>query len=51
MFEGDGYSDDWAKEAKKRGLTTLKQLLKLLKEMDKKFVSLYEELEFFSQRS
>ena len=29
MFEGDGYSDDWAKEAKKRGLIILKQLLKL----------------------
>jgi glutamine synthetase len=30
MFEGDGYSDDWAKEAKKRGLNNLKQLRKLL---------------------
>jgi glutamine synthetase len=50
MFEGDGYSDDWAKEAKKRGLTTLKQLLKLLKKKWKKFVELYEELGIYSHR-
>lgn len=36
MFEGDGYSDDWAKEAKKRGLNNLKTTPEALKqEMDK----------------
>ena len=51
MFEGDGYSDDWAKEAKKRGLSNLKTTPEALKkEMDKKFVSLYEELGIYSHR-
>jgi glutamine synthetase len=31
MFEGDGYSDDWAKEAKKRGLNNLKTTPEALK--------------------
>ena len=51
MFEGDGYSEAWAKEAKKRGLNNLKTTPEALKkEMDKKFVSLYEELGIFSHR-
>ncbi|WP_282787172.1 glutamine synthetase III, partial [Flavobacterium croceum] len=51
MFEGDGYSDDWAKEAKKRGLNNLKTTPEALKrEMDKKFVELYEELGIYSHR-
>ncbi len=51
MFEGDGYSDDWAKEAKKRGLNNLKTTPEALKqEMDKKFVQLYEELGIYSHR-
>ncbi|MGC4128675.1 MAG: glutamine synthetase III [Bergeyella sp.] len=51
MFEGDGYSEDWAKEAKKRGLSNLKTTPEALKqEMDKKFVKLYEELGIFSHR-
>lgn len=51
MFEGDGYSEEWAKEAKKRGLSNLKTTPEALKkEMDKKFVSLYEELGIFSHR-
>ena len=38
MFEGDGYSDDWAKEAQKRGLSNLKTTPEALeREMDKKF--------------
>jgi glutamine synthetase len=48
MFEGDGYSDDWAKEAQKRGLSNLKTTPEALKEMDKKFVKLYEEMGVFS---
>lgn len=51
MFEGDGYSDDWAQEAKKRGLSNLKTTPEALKkEMDKKFVALYEELGIYSHR-
>ena len=51
MFEGDGYSDDWAKEAKKRGLNNLKTTPEALKkELDKKFVALYEELGIYTHR-
>ncbi len=51
MFEGDGYSDDWAKEAKKRGLNNLKTTPEALKnELNKKFIDLYEELGIYSQR-
>ena len=51
MFEGDGYSDDWAKEAEKRGLNNLKTTPEALKkELDKKFVELYEELGIYSHR-
>ncbi len=51
MFEGDGYSDDWAKEAKKRGLNNLKTTPEALKqEMDKKFLDLYEEMGIFNHR-
>lgn len=32
MFEGDGYSDDWAQEARKRGLNNLKTTPEALKE-------------------
>ena len=51
LFEGDGYSDDWAKEAEKRGLNNLKTTPEALaKELDKKFVDLYEELGIYSHR-
>ncbi len=51
MFEGDGYSDNWAKEAKKRGLNNLKTTPEALKkELDKKFIKLYEELGIYSHR-
>jgi len=51
MFEGDGYSDDWALEAEKRGLNNLKTTPEALKqEMDKKFVNLYEEMGIFTHR-
>ena len=51
MFEGDGYSGDWAKEAKKRGLNNLKTTPEALKqELNKKFVDLYEELGIYSHR-
>lgn len=51
LFEGDGYSEDWAKEAKKRGLSNLKTTPEALeRELDKKFVALYEELGIYSHR-
>ena len=51
MFEGDGYSDDWALEAEKRGLSNLKTTPEALKrEMDKKFIDLYEDLGIYTHR-
>ena len=51
MFEGDGYSDNWEKEAKKRGLNNLKTTPEALKrEMDKKFIKLYEDLGIYTHR-
>ncbi len=51
MFEGDGYSEDWANEAAKRGLNNLKTTPEALKqELNKKFVDLYEELGIYSHR-
>ena len=51
MFEGDGYSDDWEKEAKKRGLNNLKTTPEALKnEVNKKFIELYEDLGIYSHR-
>jgi glutamine synthetase len=51
MFEGDGYSDDWEQEAKKRGMSNLKTTPEALKEeMNPKFVNLYEELGIFNHR-
>ncbi|MFC6267226.1 glutamine synthetase III family protein [Frigoriflavimonas asaccharolytica] len=51
MFEGDGYSDDWAKEAEKRGLNNLRTTPEALaSELDQKFVDLYADLEIFTHR-
>ena len=51
MFEGDGYSDDWALEAEKRGLNNLKTTPEALKkEMDQKFIDLYENLGIYTHR-
>ncbi|WKS95183.1 glutamine synthetase III family protein [Riemerella columbina] len=51
IFEGDGYSEDWAKEAKKRGLNNLKTTPEALKnELDKKFVDLFQDLEIYNHR-
>ena len=51
MFEGDGYSDAWAKEAKKRGLSNLKTTPEALKrELDAKFTALYTELGIYNER-
>lgn len=51
MFEGDGYSDDWAVEAEKRGLNNWKTTPEALKqEMNQKFLDLYEEIGIFNHR-
>ncbi|MDF0719245.1 glutamine synthetase III [Kaistella sp. PBT33-4] len=51
MFEGDGYSDDWAVEAEKRGMSNLKTTPEALKEeLNQKFVDLYQELGIFNHR-
>ncbi|TXF76103.1 glutamine synthetase III [Chryseobacterium sp.] len=51
MFEGDGYSDEWEVEAKKRGLNNLKTTPEALKkELDQKFVDLYEDLGIYTHR-
>lgn len=51
MFEGDGYSDEWAEEAKKRGLNNLKTTPEALKkELDQKFIDLYEDLGIYTHR-
>lgn len=51
MFEGDGYSDAWAEEAEKRGLSNLKTTPEALaRELDPKFIALYEELGIYNAR-
>uniref|UniRef100_UPI002F92366B glutamine synthetase III family protein n=1 Tax=Kaistella sp. TaxID=2782235 RepID=UPI002F92366B len=51
MFEGDGYSEEWAAEAAKRGLNNLKTTPEALtKELDQKFIDLYEGLGIYTHR-
>ena len=48
-FEGNGYGDEWVKEAEKRGLSNLKDTPRALKVMiDKKTKDLFSELGVFS---
>ena len=45
LFEGDGYSDEWEKEAAKRGLSNNKTTPKALKaKVSKEALALFEEL-------
>lgn len=45
LFEGDGYSEEWQKEAKKRGLSNHKTTPEALKaKVSKKAIALFEEL-------
>lgn len=45
LFEGDGYSEAWEKEAKKRGLSNFKTTPEALKaKVSKKALALFEEL-------
>ncbi len=51
LFEGDGYSEAWAKEAKKRGLSNLKTTPDALKALkSKKAISLFEEMNVLNER-
>lgn len=50
LFEGDGYSDSWEKEATKRGLRNLRTTPEALKiELEKKFMDLFIDNAVLSQ--
>jgi glutamine synthetase len=50
-FEGNGHGDEWVEEAKKRGLSNLKDTPRAIKVLtDKKIVKLFEELNILSER-
>lgn len=49
-FEGNGYGEEWVKEAAKRGLSNLKDTPRAIKTMvDKKTKKLFAELEVFTE--
>ena len=51
LFEGDGYSESWVKEAKKRGLSHIQNTPEALKEyISKKSISLFEQTNVLSER-
>lgn len=51
IFNGDGYSDDWQKEAKKRGLLNLKTTMDAIGHLNaKKNVELFEKFNVLSER-
>ncbi len=50
LFEGNGYSEKWEKEAKKRGLSNNKTTPEALKvQISDKVINLYEEMEVMSR--
>src|SRR5690606_29537908 len=50
LFEGNGYSETWEKEAKKRGLSNNKTTPEALKaKISKKTIALFEEMEVMSK--
>ena len=50
-FEGNGYGDDWVKEAAKRGLSNLKDTPRALQALkDKKVIRLFEETKVLTHR-
>jgi len=50
LFEGNGYSDEWEKEAKKRGLSNNKTTPEALKaQISKKTIDLYKEMNVMSK--
>jgi glutamine synthetase len=49
-FEGNGYGEEWVREAEKRGLSNLKDTPRALKVInDKKTIALFKELNIFSE--
>lgn len=51
LFEGDGYSENWIKNAEKRGLHNLKTTPAALeRELDPKYIQLFEDLEILTKR-
>lgn len=50
-FEGNGYSEEWAKEAEKRGLSNIKTTPKALDAyISEKSIELFEQAKVFNQR-
>lgn len=50
LFEGNGYGDEWEKEAKKRGLSNNKTTPEALKaKISEKTIALFEEMEVMSK--
>jgi glutamine synthetase len=50
-FEGNGYGDEWVKEAEKRGLNNFKDTPRALKAWgDKKYIKMFEELNVLTER-
>jgi glutamine synthetase len=51
LFEGDNYSDEWHKEAKKRGLSNNKTTPEALESfVSEKSIKLFEDLQIYSHR-
>lgn len=51
IFEGDGYGDDWVKEAEKRGLSNVKDTPRALDfYVEDKFIKLFEKSGVYSER-
>jgi len=51
LFEGDGYSEAWAKEAEKRGLSNLKTTPDALKALkSEEAIALFEEMQVLNKR-
>jgi glutamine synthetase len=51
IFDGHGYTDDWVKEAEKRGLPNYKESVAALEQMDaEKNVKLFSELNILSEQ-
>jgi glutamine synthetase len=50
-FEGNGYGDEWVKEAEKRGLNNFKDTPRALKAWgNKQFIKMFEELNVLTER-
>jgi len=51
LFEGNGYSEQWAKEAKKRGLTNNRSTPEAIRvKVSKEVIRLYEEMEVMNEK-